>query len=247
MGKIGLFGKMPSVGDFVCRGFSPETADRLDHLLQLALASASGDGCNLEQLFETAPTFMLSVRPGALGAAGLSVLVMPSCDRVGRLFPLCAGIELNDLTATGSRLEWPTTELMTTLCLAMAGICHADGGPDDLLAALPQVSAWQKLSGVDCPFQTVQDITVPCLLASSIHLWFEGPASAMTRTSQVVCRHQPWVAQALGCVLSPQGTAESFFATRALQTASALGALVDSDWGAHGWDTYPVKVAKIER
>jgi len=238
--RAGLYGKMPTVGDFVCRGFSPQTTTLLDSLWQTALMSACEGGRELYQIFDAAPVFMLSVRPGVMVASGVSVLVMPSCDRVGRLFPLCAGIEWSE-GREGERLGWPSPGLMRDLCSAMINVNGARGGPTDLWDSLLQIPALGQIVEESCPFSGESDLTVPSIWNSSPHLWFEGPASAMSPTAQAVCAHLPWVAQALGCALSPRGTIESYFSTRALQTPSILGALFDTDWLGHGWDTYPLE------
>ena len=49
---FGLYGKLPSVGDFIGRGFSPELRHALDGLLQSALATAISDGVHPHTLFE---------------------------------------------------------------------------------------------------------------------------------------------------------------------------------------------------
>ncbi len=238
--RAGLYGKMPTVGDFVCRGFSPQTAAQLDSLFQGSLTSACEGGRDLYQIFDAAPVFMLSVRPGVMAAAGVSVLVMPSCDRVGRLFPLCAGIEWSEAEGRAP-LGWPLPELMRDLCRAMINVTGNHGGPDDLWASLLRMSAAGQFVETSCPFSLESDMTVPPIWNTSPHMWFQGPASAMSPTAQAVCAYLPWVAQALGCALSPEGTIESYFSTRALHAPSILGALFDAEWSGHGWDTYPLE------
>lgn len=78
----GFFGKLPSHGDFVARGLGSGVRGYLDRWLSQGLALALRDG---------APWPYRGVRGLLQSPAGpLAILVLPSRDTPGRVFPLTA-------------------------------------------------------------------------------------------------------------------------------------------------------------
>ncbi len=87
---LGLFGKLPSQGDFITRRLPWEFTQAWDAWLQAGLArarAALGEAWNTTYL--TAPLWRFQLAPGVLGASGWIGLWFASVDRVGRQFPLC--------------------------------------------------------------------------------------------------------------------------------------------------------------
>ena len=96
----GLYGKLPAVGDFVRRGLDPALAARLQDWLQQGLNGlAGGDPEARDRAIEAAPSWRFTASPGVLGEAAMAGLLAPSRDRVGRLYPLVALVELYDADA----------------------------------------------------------------------------------------------------------------------------------------------------
>lgn len=242
MPTVGLFGKMPSTGDFVSRGFSGELRDGLDHLLQAALMSVASDGLDLRQVMASAPPLMVVLRPGAVCAPGFFGLIFPSCDRVGRVFPLCVGLEME---AGGPRmpLAWPSGGLARALCQWVSNAIQAGDGPDELMARLPLVPDWARLGEIDAPFSDVSDETVPGLSVDASHFWFEGPETSMAVASRAVCSRLPWVVEMLGVIVGADGMLRAFFGSRSLLSWSCLAALFDARWDHWGWVTQGVAPA----
>lgn len=89
----GFFGKLPAAGDFVSRGWPASARDGLDTLLQEAIATVLAALPTDRGAMARAPVSILSVRPGVIGDQGVTTVVFPSQDRVGRSFPLCAGVQ----------------------------------------------------------------------------------------------------------------------------------------------------------
>lgn len=236
MPSVGLFGKMPSTGDFVSRGFSGELRDGLDHLLQAALMSAAADGSDLRQVMASAPPLLAVLRPGAVCAPGFAGLIYPSCDRVGRVFPLCVGLQTED---TGQRmpLGWPSGGLARSLCQVVGGVFQANEGPDELMVRMPALSDWARLSELEAPFCDVSDETVPGISVEASHFWFEGPESSMSLASRAVCSRLPWVVEMLGATVGADGALRDFFGSRSLLSWSSLAALFDARWNYWGWMT----------
>lgn len=235
MSHAGLYGKMPSVGDFVSRGFSPALCENLDRLLQAALLATGEDGADARQVMERARPVMISIRPGALTTTGFAGLWFPSRDRVGRVFPLCIGVET---TANQSNvpLLWPTDALAAALCGALVRVLQSGGGPDELLAALPPASAWDAAAMQRIPFTDVGDETVPDVSFQGTLFAVPGPEETMAVASRALCSRLPWVVQVLGTVIGPEGRPEWFFGSRSMLAWSHFAALFDGRWQHWQWN-----------
>ncbi len=85
----GFFGKMPALGDFVCRRLPKEFVDPWDEWLQSSMrASREGLGERWLDCYLTSPVWRFVLSPGLCGSAAWAGILMPSVDRVGRYFPL---------------------------------------------------------------------------------------------------------------------------------------------------------------
>jgi type VI secretion system protein ImpM len=87
--EAGLFGKLPSRGDFVQLGLPGSFVRPWDGWLQHAMAGSQqrvGDGW-LDAYLES-PVWRFALPGGICGAGAVLGLLMPSVDRVGRYFPL---------------------------------------------------------------------------------------------------------------------------------------------------------------
>src|SRR4029453_8534496 len=86
---VGLFGKLPSHGDFLRRRASDAFVDAWDAWLRECLAGSHeaprGRGADV---YLTSPAWRFVCAAGACGPAAVIGLMVPSVDRVGRYFPL---------------------------------------------------------------------------------------------------------------------------------------------------------------
>lgn len=86
---VGLFGKVPTEGDFVSLGLAPAIETRLVHWLQAGLqASELALGRGFHRLFHEAPAWRFVVGRSLWGEATVAGVLLASTDRVGRSFPL---------------------------------------------------------------------------------------------------------------------------------------------------------------
>ena len=94
---IGWYGKLPSAGDFVSRRLPRKLLDVLDEWLRtgvIELRARMPDAWH--ETFSAAPAWNCAV-PGCLtGGITFIGLIAPSRDRVGREYPICAGVALDD-------------------------------------------------------------------------------------------------------------------------------------------------------
>ena len=114
--KHGFFGKLPNVGDFVGRGWTAEARNGLDRLLREALAELLGTQ-DPAQPFEHETSFALSIAPGVVCPDGFMVVVIPSEDRVGRRFPLAAGVHWS-MSGPATPSGWPSNDYIKALVVA---------------------------------------------------------------------------------------------------------------------------------
>lgn len=85
---VGFHGKVPARGDFVGHGLPREVLDPWDGWLATALGEAGRQlGNGWERLFVSAPVWRFALSAGLCGGAPVAGILMPSADRVGRLYP----------------------------------------------------------------------------------------------------------------------------------------------------------------
>jgi type VI secretion system protein ImpM len=85
----GLYGKLPEKGDFICRRLSRLFVDPWDAWLQRGIEkSKEALGQDWLPAYLQAPLWRFGLVPGICGEHGVTGVLMPSVDRVGRYFPL---------------------------------------------------------------------------------------------------------------------------------------------------------------
>ncbi|SIT51117.1 Protein phosphatase ImpM [Paraburkholderia piptadeniae] len=108
--QFGWFGKVPGAGDFVNRGMSARLAAWWDGWVQQGMVSL-GQGLpdGLARHFAIAPVWHFAI-PAGTGAGCVQLgCLAPSCDRVGRYYPVIAALALDadvytpDTTAAAAR------------------------------------------------------------------------------------------------------------------------------------------------
>lgn len=150
---MGLFGKLPTHGDFVSRGWPDDTVDAIDGWLSAGIgtARATRDEDAFAAWMRSAPMWQGFVPGGTFGAMALYVALAPSIDRAGRLFPLVAGVS-GPSTAVWAQLAcgspFPRT-LDDVLYDAVAGRLEADGMFDRLVSAIEPVETADDAAGPD--------------------------------------------------------------------------------------------------
>src|SRR6266850_6447652 len=93
--EVGLFGKLPSHGDFLRRRASDAFVDAWDSWLRECLAaSREALGERWLDVYLTSPAWRFVCAAGTCGPAPVIGLMVPSVDRVGRYFPLTLVAEL---------------------------------------------------------------------------------------------------------------------------------------------------------
>lgn len=86
---IGWFGKLPSAGDFIARRVPQDFVESWDRWLQQGIAHGRARlGEEFAELYLTFPVWRFVMAASGDEAGAWCGVLMPSVDRVGRLFPL---------------------------------------------------------------------------------------------------------------------------------------------------------------
>jgi type VI secretion system protein ImpM len=87
--EVGIYGKLPSHGDFLQRRVPPEFLTPWDDWLQVGIAaSRTVLADQWTDTYLTSPVWRFALSASACGRASVAGLMAPSVDRVGRFFPL---------------------------------------------------------------------------------------------------------------------------------------------------------------
>lgn len=147
MPGVGVFGKIPSEGDFLRKGLPVDFIQIWDRWLQRGLAEMPlAFGARWDALYLTAPIWRFCLPAGLAGAETMLGILMPSVDRVGRRYPLT----LAQAVGGGPAAPWfcANTALYAQLERAALDSLDAPGTQSALLAAISHVQAAPPTSGL---------------------------------------------------------------------------------------------------
>jgi type VI secretion system protein ImpM len=119
----GIYGKIPSNGDFVTRRLPAAFVAPWDLWLQDAMAESREQlGPHWLDIYLTSPIWRFALSPGVAGPGSWAGVVMPSVDRVGRYYPLTLACSLhpeaNPVRVVAKRAAWfASAELLALSCL----------------------------------------------------------------------------------------------------------------------------------
>lgn len=86
----GFFGKLPARGDFITRGLPPSFLTPWEAWLhEIWRIEWQRFGDVWPSLVDSGPIWRFAFEGGACGPDAVAGLIAPSCDRTGRVFPLC--------------------------------------------------------------------------------------------------------------------------------------------------------------
>lgn len=144
----GLYGKLPAHGDFVRRGLPDGFLGPWDGWLQAGIAEARdalGDG--FPAAWAAAPAWCFRLPAGACGPDAVAGVLVPSEDRVGRLFPMTLARPLPQAEAAPAAAWYPALAQAARLPgqdadALLAAIAGIPPGEDD-----PPGAGWWRLDG----------------------------------------------------------------------------------------------------
>lgn len=93
--RLGYYGKIAALGDFIRRDLPAGFAEPWDRWLQEGMTASRAElGADWLARYQVAPLWRFALGPRLCGPAAVAGVMMPSADRVGRLFPLALVLPL---------------------------------------------------------------------------------------------------------------------------------------------------------
>ena len=243
---VGLFGKLPSHGDFLRRRVSDQFIDAWDAWLRQCLSkSQAALGDRWVDVYLTSPAWRFVAAARACGPAPLIGLMVPSVDRVGRCFPLTLIAELpGDVSltaaATAATPFFNAAErlLIDTLADEQIDFESFDQRVVELAGELDAIAVAPPV---------LLDPTAAAAVGEGGHAWQIpiGDASRLGATFDQLLAHT------LASMYSPlvlwwtEGSAmvePSCLIAKGLPDPAAFGALLDGSWASYHWRLVPAHV-----
>ena len=238
---IGLYGKLPTHGDFLRRRVADDFVAAWDPWLQHCIAESRAVlGEQWLSIYLTSPVWRFALGPHVCGAAPTAGLLVPSVDRVGRYFPLT--------------LVWPTPIELSTFEVAV----HFQYGFECAERLLLDTLALEHFEFSDFDRRVTE-------LADNFSRTDPQATLRMTRqsaTAVALSKARPWcipvqqasalqapAIQLFGCQLDARSdtggvwwtdgsavVAPSLLMTRGLPDPASYSAMLDGEWAAAGWN-----------
>jgi type VI secretion system protein ImpM len=245
--QVGLYGKLPSHGDFLRRRTSDAFVGAIDPWLQECMtASRTALGDRWLDVYLTSPAWRFAAAPGVCGSAPLIGLVVPSVDRVGRYFPLTIVAELPAHVA-----------VVTAVSTSAAFFSRAERLVIETLE-----SEYVDFETFDEEVSRLADDLVHLSMAPGAQL--DAAAADILSSDGPACWHLPvdspesvtslfeqLLAHRLGALYHPvmfwwtAGSSivdPSCLITRGLPPPHTFASLLDGSWERDGWSSVPVRL-----
>jgi len=248
--EVGIYGKLPSHGDFLRRRVPDDFVGVWDAWLQASIAASRSDlGSEWLNLYLTSPAWRFCCDAGVCGANACAGVMVPSVDRVGRYFPLT--------------LVWSVPDGVTPFTIARCGDAWFDSVErlivETLSADTVDFDAFDaRLSELSIDLNPQRFASVVELdRAQASHLMRDngvpgwhiplGTPSAFTPIAeQLLSAHLQTSYGKLTCFWS-EGSAvvePSFLIMPGLPQPAAYAALLDGSWQTNGWLSVAAKVSE---
>jgi len=243
---VGLFGKLPSHGDFLRRRVSDRFVDAWDGWLRQCLSkSQAALGDRWVDVYLTSPAWRFVADAGACGPAALIGLMVPSVDRVGRFFPLTLVAELPEevTVIAAANAATPFFTAAEQLLIETLEAEHIDFDRFDARV----VDLGDALDAIVVAPPVVLDGAVAATIAQGGRAWqipLGDTARLDTVFDQLLARH-------LAAIYSPMvvwwtdGSAmvePTCLRGKGLPDPAGFAALLDGSWSACRWQTVPGRI-----
>jgi len=181
--RVGIFGKLPSLGDFITRGLPASFTDPWHAWLVRGLADAREIlGERFEPAYMSAPVWRFAVPCGVAGPDAATGIFLPSVDAVGRLFPLTLAVTAATpfpFSALVAAQEW-FDQIEETGRAALSDEFAPDAGLEGLApmspnGASPSPERWQRRVAAGQPFALcAPTLLADCAASELTVFWSDG-------------------------------------------------------------------------
>jgi type VI secretion system ImpM family protein len=243
---VGLFGKLPSHGDFLRRRVSDQFIDAWDAWLRQCLSkSQAALGDRWVDVYLTSPAWRFVAAARACGPAPIIGLMVPSVDRVGRFFPLTLVAELPDEVSLVAAANGATPFFAAAERLLIDTL--ADDQIDFDRFDQRVVELGDELDGLAVAPPVVLDPTSAANVSEGGHAW-QIPIGDASRLGAVF---DQLLAHRLASMYSPlvlwwsDGSSmvePSCLIAKGLPDPAGFGALLDGSWASYRWRPVPAHI-----
>lgn len=243
---LGLFGKLPSHGDFLKRRVSDAFRHTWDEWLQECIAESQASlGSGWLDVYLTSPVWRFACAANACGSAPVVGLMVPSMDSVGRYFPLTlvAELPLGLPLLTAMRSAEPLLNDAERLVLDALDAEKLDF--DDFDSRLEALG--RQAGAIDWPRLGVDQAMASALMNEGRHHHWHLPLDPQ---SEWASAFDQLLSARLASLYNPlvlwwsEGSSEvepSCVLSKGLPTSSRFVAMLKGDWSEREWNTVPVK------
>ncbi len=246
---VGLYGKLPSHGDFLRRRASDEFVDVWDGWLQDGMAASRAVlGDRWLDVYLTSPVWRFACSAGVCGGAPVIGLLAPSVDRVGRYFPLTLVADLPShvnvislVREVASFFASAERLVIETLEADYVDFEHFDANVHKLrdelapLAVVPTVMLDASASAI---LGEEKEASWQLPIGSSVDL---GPVLEQLLSHRLSALYAPVV---LWWTEGSANVEPSCLITRRLPSPEAFTAFLDGRWRDHRWRAIDAHVAR---
>jgi type VI secretion system protein ImpM len=244
--EVGLYGKLPSHGDFLRRRTSDAFVSAWDAWLQDGMAaSRAALGDRWLDVYLTSPAWRFIGEAGICGPTPILGLMVPSVDRVGRYFPLTVVAELPaDSSLPGITRAAPFFESAERLVLETLESEHVDfEGFDGRIAHLAE-----HLAFVTVPERVILDRGAAAVLSGDAQACWQIPIPSV---QELAPAFEQLLFHGLSDTYKPlmvwwsDGSAivePSCLVGRGLPDPENFAGLLDGSWAQHRWRAVPARV-----
>jgi type VI secretion system protein ImpM len=240
--QVGLFGKLPSHGDFLRRRTSDAFVEVWDGWLQECVAlTRARFGDRWLDMYLTSPAWRFVCAPGVCGPDAVIGVMVPSVDRVGRYFPLTLVAELpgqhNVVYAAASAAPFFQSAEQLVIETLEAERVDFESFDARVSSLRTQLAA---LSMASMP--TLDSSTTAILDTKGVGAWQVPISSPANLTSvflqlfahRLASTYEPVV---LWWTEGSEKVEPSFLIGKGLPSPESFGAFLDGSWKEHRWQS----------
>jgi type VI secretion system protein ImpM len=229
MSGPGVYGKLPTHGDFIQRNLSPAFVKQWDVWLQHFVAGAKEKiGADWLDIYLTSPLWRFVLSHGVVDEGRWAGILMPSVDQVGRYFPFTIALRLPD---NQNPLEFMSMQSSWYSGIEELALSALNGELllDDLVQALADVplslaSAYISTGAVVESYAMQIDMATEEPLAAAVY-----PCMLDALLVKLLSSYSLW------STTGSERVAPCVFDVQGLPAVGKLPAMLDGQWRQWGW------------
>jgi len=233
---LGLYGKLPSYGDFIHRNLPGKFLNNWDEWLQTFVASSQEQmGEPWLDIYLTSPIWRFVLSAGTMDENHWAGIVLPSVDQVGRYYPFSIiiplGNQLNPLEFMSTNGRW-FAHLEELALQALDGQCSLEELLENAQHESTMVPMAYQKTGQQLT-NTNQHINFQFEEELPMNVYAHMLDSVLTSTLN---SYSVW------STIGSENIPPCLFTTQGMPSAQQLPAMIDGNWAHWGWpQTYAAK------